>query len=388
MAANRWISRLTLLCLFAACGCAGTRLLKFGKDDVPRAAADNPVIKIVALWQPTDGVGLDGKTCRGFAGQIMFLTNNSEVPAEVDGDIRIYVFDDQGTPEEQSKPIHQFDFPAEVWKTYLRDGKLGRSYALFIPYTRKGYFESECSLRLRYTAADGRITYSEMVNVSLPGSKRKDDAKGAEEPAGDLMPMARRAPVGTQKRTSLPSRTARETAPYTGIMPAQAVGNTHTADDRHEPVAMNAAERQRIVREALARMARENRERGTVDAGDETDEDDVPRGRSAPRANRITHALAESDDDQIPEADDLRPARRTTTPSSRSARRHSFELDDLDGEKNDSRPVRTISHEVRSSAPAQLPHHILEQADERAGDRDDRRANTFTIPVPHRARAR
>src|SRR5262249_24611805 len=162
----------TLALLFLGlAGCASTGLLKFSKDHFPRTGPKNPVIRIMGLWQTAEGMW-EGRTMRGFSGQILFFGQNSDVPAQVDGDVRIYVFDDQGSADDQVKAIHEFNFPAASWNALLSKGPLGATYSLFVPYTRPGIHEANCTLRIRYIPARGGMpVYSEMVNVQLSGTK-------------------------------------------------------------------------------------------------------------------------------------------------------------------------------------------------------------------------
>ncbi len=172
------MSRISKLCLIAVlgpmlAGCSALHLsgLK-GKSKSAKGKEDGPVMDLLCLWEPGEGRNLDNLPGRGFAGQLMFLRQGSDEPTIVDGDIRIYLFDDQGAQDEQAVPIHQFDFPSLVWNQYVRKTNLGPAYQLFIPYTRKGPHEASCALRVRFTPADGSPpVYSKMAHVTLPGSR-------------------------------------------------------------------------------------------------------------------------------------------------------------------------------------------------------------------------
>jgi hypothetical protein len=154
-------------------------------EKLPVATLDNPVSQILAIWQPADGTGLDNHPCRGFNGQIFFMTKAKSAPARVNGKVRIYLFDDQGTRAERSKPIHQFDFEPEAWNKYLYKSELGPMYGVFIPYVRPGDRETLCSIRVRLTPVDGPPIFSELLPLALPGLKQQDyeEAATAELPA-------------------------------------------------------------------------------------------------------------------------------------------------------------------------------------------------------------
>jgi hypothetical protein len=153
---------------------AGCATLHFPWDDkVPEASTKNPVVQITCLWEPSEGRDPDGMPCRGFAGQILFLGNKGGTPVKVDGAVMIYLFDDQGSPEEQAVPIHQYNFDAVSWSQHMRMGTLGPAYHVFIPYTRKGAYESNCSLRVKLTPKNGSaVIYSDPSEVPLRGKKR------------------------------------------------------------------------------------------------------------------------------------------------------------------------------------------------------------------------
>jgi hypothetical protein len=240
-----------ILALGLTSGCATTSGLfnsySFERD-FPKASDKNPVTNIMALWQPTTGTGLDGLTCRGFAGQIFFFSHQKQLPAEVNGTIRIYVFDDQGSDEDQVKPFHQFDFSPEAWKLQFCRTKLGPTYTIFVPYTRKGPHTAQCSLRIRYTPANGAPISSDMVNVALPGSG------GSKETENIAKRKAARNGDATDHELSSNAR-GHDAASRSRRDPAlQLASATVEPKPAHSPAKLTAAERQRIITETLARQ--------------------------------------------------------------------------------------------------------------------------------------
>ncbi len=172
-------SIMSLLAVTAA-GCQTLDLSALQRGDKP----SDRVREIICLWEPAEGVGLDGLPTRGFAGQLLFFEPGGDQPVRVEGDVRIYVFDNQGTVEEQSKPLHQFDFPAAVWHTFARDTNLGPAYQVFVPYTRKGRHAADCAVRVRFTAESRLPIYSKLTSVALPGRRTTETPKPeAETPA-------------------------------------------------------------------------------------------------------------------------------------------------------------------------------------------------------------
>ena len=179
--------------------------------NVPKASRANPAVRIMGLWQPGEGDGIDGTVGRGFVGQIYFFTGQSESPVAVDGDVRVYVFDDIGTPEQQKKPIHQFDFKDGAWQGYQSESAIGPCYNIYVPYTRKGGLAAQCQLRMRLTRPDGSQLFSEMTEVELAGIARENSVmkRLRETPEYDLNPesqeewRAQAHTIGIQKAGQL-----------------------------------------------------------------------------------------------------------------------------------------------------------------------------------------
>ena len=157
---------LGLTLLFAA-GCSSVPL--FGTR-VIEADAQHPVGEILCIWEAAEGRGLDNHPCRGFGGQVLFFANGRKAPVKVNGDVRIYVFDEEGVNGDPALPLHQFDFPAAAWNALMRPSNLGTSYQIFVPYTRKGQDQATCSVRVSFTPEGGLPIYSKTATVDLPGT--------------------------------------------------------------------------------------------------------------------------------------------------------------------------------------------------------------------------
>jgi hypothetical protein len=161
----------------SAAGCASLSLPfggDKGKSEIVYATQANPVMEIITLWEPGEGRGLDNLPTRGFAGQVLFFTYKHPTPARVDGHVTVYVFDNQGENEEQSRPLFRHTFSSEEWNSLALQTNLGTAYQLFVPYTRKGTHTAHCSLRIKFEPADGGPqVYSKMANVALEGEKKR-----------------------------------------------------------------------------------------------------------------------------------------------------------------------------------------------------------------------
>ncbi|MFM8582788.1 MAG: hypothetical protein ACKOFW_14955, partial [Planctomycetaceae bacterium] len=163
-------------------GCVSTGPLKFGKlglfggEKIPVASEKNPVVQVLTMWQAGEGPGIDGKTTRGFVGQIYLFTARSPIAAKARGLVEIYVFDDQGDEEQQTKPLHQFRYEPDSWEMLGQPGKLGQVHTLFVAYTRPGKHKAQCSLRVTFTPDKGLPIHSEMSYITLPGRSANADA--------------------------------------------------------------------------------------------------------------------------------------------------------------------------------------------------------------------
>lgn len=189
---------LAWVCLLST-GCA---TLQFPwEDKVPHASARNPVVQVLCLWEPAEGRDPDGHSCRGFAGQIIFLGNKGGTPVAVDGKVRIKEYDDQSGSAETSDPLHQFDFDNRSWDLHLHKGTLGPTYNVFIPYMRKGNHEAHCELQLEFTPTTGRPVSSAVMPLLLK-SKMSAREISAVAAANSLLPMTHKTDADRSARTT------------------------------------------------------------------------------------------------------------------------------------------------------------------------------------------
>lgn len=213
-------------------GCHSARqLVRRPSAPVPVATAENPIIESICIWEPSEGIGLDEKPTRGFAGKLMFFTAANAEPVQVNGDVKIYLFDDHGTVEEQSKPIHQFEFPQQVFQKYMTQTDLGVAYQLFIPYTRKSPYAADCAIRVKVQPENGRPVYSKMAAVVLDGPQ-----------SPEMMAAARRQAIIQQASYET---AAKERPPQQAPTPEQAAAYFGAAA-LPKPAPSNSADLQRL----------------------------------------------------------------------------------------------------------------------------------------------
>lgn len=155
-------------------GCSGRNAFNAG-NLLPGKKKTQPIAKIVCVWEAAEGRNPKGLPCRGMAGKVLFFTPGSERPVKVEGDGRVvvYCFDDQGSRDEQAKPIHKFQFALNAWNLHYREGALGPSYDVFIPYMRDVSHQVNMTAHVRLVPKEGPLATSTMDTVKLPGPKRK-----------------------------------------------------------------------------------------------------------------------------------------------------------------------------------------------------------------------
>lgn len=251
---------LTLSALLAACVSVsgGCSTFSFLPKHYVHATPQNPACELVCLWQPAKGTGANGLPARGVAGRLMFFNRKDSTPVIVDGDVRIYLFDNQGTPEEMARPIHQFDFRAADWQNFLQITTLGPAYNVFIPYVKGGHQQVECTLQVRLTPPEGgQPLYSDMTSVTLPGTiENRPDA--ADEPPGGLASALNEVNLINTRRTADAAAAAAAVASNGGVNAAGMAPNPSAAiprDATGRPMARSADARTADPRTARALAA-------------------------------------------------------------------------------------------------------------------------------------
>lgn len=178
-------SLLLLAALWPAVGCSPTgsffkssaSMLRDPGRLIGRPAYERDVVKVVALWEAAHGKGMDGKNCRGFAGQVLFFGPKVETGVRVNGTVRITLYDEYDPEaEEEPQPLHQFEFTPEAWDVHRGEGTLGHSYSVFVPYVNKHRNQVNCALRVDLVQEDGRIVSSRDTEILLPGRDTKNAA--------------------------------------------------------------------------------------------------------------------------------------------------------------------------------------------------------------------
>jgi hypothetical protein len=177
--ANVIIRRVTIARLFAvaaitvsATGCSSflhtsAAIIKSPVAFVSGIGAEKRIVKILCLWEPAEGQGLNGRPSRGFAGQILLFPHGSPSPIPVHGKIHIYEYVDFDPEDEDPQPIHKFTFDDGGWNAHRTESTLGESYNVFLPYVLKDKGHASCALRVEYVSPEGRVISSPYTEVQL-----------------------------------------------------------------------------------------------------------------------------------------------------------------------------------------------------------------------------
>ena len=135
------------------------------------------VARIVALWEPASGKGVDDKNARGVSGQILFFGSGCETGARVHGKVNIYEYDNFD-PNSLDEPelLHTFTFEPNAWDVHHAEGTFGHSYSVFIPYMEKHRNQVHCGMRVEIILDNGRKVSTQVTDVLLPGRHGGSDS--------------------------------------------------------------------------------------------------------------------------------------------------------------------------------------------------------------------
>lgn len=247
---RHYLSLLIILSLqVAGCQSVTTAVHKpFSK--LPGKESTTSITEMICLWEQAEGIGLDKQPTRGFAGQLMFFGANKNEPVAINGDVQIYIFDDLGDSQDQSKPIHTFSFEKETFEAFRTQTNLGTAYQLFVPYTRKLPYKATCAIRVKVSSDQGQAqpVYSKMASVILPGpespqalARKKTLNSGiqqasyettSKQPVREVTPEEASAYFGS---TSLPKPKV-EVATSNDLQRLRSAMTQVVAEDREAPV--------------------------------------------------------------------------------------------------------------------------------------------------------
>ena len=171
-----------LLMSIITVGCAETSLIKFpGKflADTREKHQQHQVARILCLWEPAEGQGLDGRPSRGFAGQILFFGFGDAAPVPVHGTVRIYEYENFNPDEIDPTPAHVFVFDDSGWNAHRAESTVGQGYNVFLPRVKNHQGPAHCALKIEFTAENGRTISSPVTEITLDSRQRHGTAQSA-----------------------------------------------------------------------------------------------------------------------------------------------------------------------------------------------------------------
>lgn len=131
---------------------------------------EKEVARIVTIWEPSQGKGLDDRNARGFAGQILFFGPGCESGGRVHGKVLIHQYDEYDKDsDEEPKLLHTFAFEPEAWEAHRTEGTLGHSYSVFIPYMNRHKDQVNCAIKVELIRDNAPSVSSQETAVLLPG---------------------------------------------------------------------------------------------------------------------------------------------------------------------------------------------------------------------------
>ena len=176
------VPAILMLAIFSGCA-SSTALIRdpalLVKDPgsiVGHPRIERNVARVVALWEPTTGKGIDDQNARGFAGQILFFGSGCETGARVHGTVHIYEYDNYDVnSDEEPQLLHTFTFDPDAWEVHRGIGTFGHSYSVFIPYMNQHKNQVHCGLKVELVLDDGRRISTSTTEVLLQGKRGRSE---------------------------------------------------------------------------------------------------------------------------------------------------------------------------------------------------------------------
>jgi len=184
-------------------GCAQTSLFQSTNrlvQSVTGRKDQQQATRLLCLWEAAEGQGLDGGNARGFAGQILFFGYRDAAPLKIDGDVRIYQYDNYDPDEINPKPIHVFQFEQNAWNAHHAETTFGHSYNVFLPYVKRHRDRAHCALKVEFTPKNGRTIVSPITEITLDARRSRPRTQSAvqrnvlqQQAGADTTPVRRRS---------------------------------------------------------------------------------------------------------------------------------------------------------------------------------------------------
>jgi len=159
--------------LFAV-GCSTLDTAKISKtmgfnspEEVRREKYGEPV-RVAVVWTPNMLTATGSPPTRGFAGRLFFYNNRNQ-PIPVDGELVVYGFDDTGSSETKRTADKRFGFSAEQFATHFKEGELGASYSVWVPWDHDLEKKQAVTLIPVFITNGGRKVHGQPTKLELAG---------------------------------------------------------------------------------------------------------------------------------------------------------------------------------------------------------------------------
>jgi hypothetical protein len=162
----RNVVTLTICTLIFSTGC-----MSLPKVDLSALRSPGPVTTIIAAWEPA--VSNCNNPQRGFGGRVYFYDREMNRPVRIKGTVIVYVFDEDGRDDWDTKPNEGFVFDSKTLNSreVHERTQLGHSYRLWIPIddARPDSPARRISFIVRFIPDKGSSVVSSQATAHLPG---------------------------------------------------------------------------------------------------------------------------------------------------------------------------------------------------------------------------
>lgn len=210
MKTTHYFAVLALVALPLAVGCVTPKLnstisnsplakslkkLPFADDGEPEIGMPT---RMAVIWTDATYKEPGKDAIRGFGGRVYFYDDKNHAIA-VEGELRVYAYNDSKRERTGSKPDRIFPFTPEDFAKHYSESDIGSSYSVWIPWDKAGGKTLEISLLPVFKSTGGNVIVGQQTLTLLPG---KDEPEGlqVESPQSPVSQLLNRTSSQQQKR--------------------------------------------------------------------------------------------------------------------------------------------------------------------------------------------
>ncbi len=201
---RQWLSFATVL---FAVGCNTLQDKKIESQWVKGAkgeVATGTPVRMVVTWTNGTFAQPGYRATRGFAGRVHFYDKDYHA-VKVDGQLRIYGFDDSHKRSSRTSADKQFVFTSDHLKWRMSESQLGPSYNIWIPWDGVNGQQKDITLVPVFQSASGSLVRGDQSLNVLAGKKNPQFSKrdNAGSRAGHVQLASHATSAGTSEVNSL-----------------------------------------------------------------------------------------------------------------------------------------------------------------------------------------